>query len=166
MVLDNTKDFSKYFDSYENLSNIVLNPNEFILTETFEYLGIDEKHIIRFFNPTTTARWGIYHAGLGFVNAGCGHLSPIKPTLELINLGKDPIKLTCSTIKNNKVTFGTEILKIYITPLTDGAIETYKGVYGLDKGVALPKENSRKLEIPYELSESSFHYSYEKVNKK
>lgn len=155
--IDNETDFSKYFELQENLSNIMLKPNEFILTETFEYLGINEKHIIRFFNPTTTARWGIYHAGLGFVNAGCGFPNPVKPTLELVNLGKNPIKLNCSTIKDGKVIFGTEILKIYIAPLTKGASQIYDGVYGLDKGVALPKKNSRKLAVSYILPKNSFH---------
>ena len=164
--IENISDFSECFELHENAESIILNPNEFILTETFEFLGVNKNHIIRFFNPTTTARWGIYHAGLGFVNAGCGYPSPMKPTLELINLGKNPLKLTCSSIQNGKVIFGTEILKIYVTPLSEGASQSYTGVYGSDQGVTLPKKNSRKLENPYILPKNSFHLLHERESKK
>lgn len=137
--IENLDDAKQYFELFENQDEIILKPGEFILTETFEYLGVDKAHIIRLYNTTTLARWGIYHAGLGFVNAGCGYKEPIKITLELINLSKNELRLKCTNIKDKIIDYGTEVLKICIVPLSSEAEEGYKGIYNGDKLVTLPK---------------------------
>ena len=108
--IEHIEDVKQCFELFENQEKIIIKPGEFILTETFEYLGADNSHIIRLYNTTTLARWGIYHAGLGFVNAGCGYKEPIKLTLELVNLSQNVLRLKCTNIKDKTIDYGTEVL--------------------------------------------------------
>ncbi len=153
--INEVSDTSKYFELFENQDEIILKPGEFVLTETFEYLGADDAHIIRLYNTTTLARWGIYHAGLGFVNAGCGYKNPIKLTLELVNLSKNNLKLKCTNIKDGIIDYGTEVIKICIVPLSGQAKNGYNGIYNGDKSVTLPK--IKKYEKLYRLADNSLH---------
>ena len=153
--IENLDDVNNCFELFENQNEIILKPGEFILTETFEYLGADNSHIIRLYNTTTLARWGIYHAGLGFVNAGCGYKEPIKLTLELVNLSKNEIKLKCSNIKDGEINYGTEVLKICVVPLSNEAENGYNGIYNGDKSVTLPK--MKKYDKKYKIDEKSLY---------
>lgn len=153
--ISKTCDTNQYFELFENQNEIILKPGEFILTETFEYLGADNSHIIRLYNTTTLARWGIYHAGLGFVNAGCGDKNPIKLTLELVNLSKNDLRLKCTNIRNGIIDYGTEVLKICVVPLSAEAGMGYRGMYNGDKSVTLPK--IKKYENEYRIDNNSLH---------
>lgn len=153
--INKINDANEYFKVFENQDEIILKPGEFILTETFEYLGSDNAHIIRLYNTTTLARWGIYHAGLGFVNAGCGYNDPIKLTLELVNLSKNDLKLKCTNIKDGIIDYGTEVIKICVVPLSEQAESGYNGIYNGDKSVTLPKV--KKCEKIYRLDNNSLY---------
>lgn len=155
--IDVINDASQYFEFFENQEKIILKPKEFILTETFEYLGVNKSHIIRLYNTTTLARWGIYHAGLGFVNAGCGENTPVKLTLELINLSKNKLELKCTNVKNKIIDYGSEVLKICIVPLSKQAKMGYVGMYGTDRSVNLPKTKKHQNEYKYKLATNSLH---------
>lgn len=129
---------SDYFD-YVEKEEIILDPGEFILGETYEKLGSNTENMIRLYNTTSLARWGIFHAGLGFVNAGCGFQDPIKLTVELCNMFPYPIRLRSTIEQGDTIIFGTEILKICIVPLSSKADNSYLGKYGKDKMVTLSK---------------------------
>lgn len=157
--IENIDDVKQYFELFENQEEIIIKPGEFILTETFEYLGADNSHIIRLYNTTTLARWGIYHAGLGFVNAGCGYEEPIKLTLELVNLSQNELRLKCTNINDKTIDYGTEVLKICVVPLSSEAEEGYNGIYNRDKLVTLPKV--KKYNNIYRIDENSCQYKKE-----
>lgn len=153
--IEKLNDINNCFELFENQDDIILKPGEFILTETFEYLGADNAHIIRLYNTTTLARLGIYHAGLGFINAGCGYKEPIKLTLELVNLSQNEIRLKCSNVKNGEINYGTEVLKICVVPLCNEAENGYSGIYNEDKSVTLPKE--KKYFKKYKIDSKSLY---------
>lgn len=157
--IEHIEDVKQCFELFENQEEIIIKPGEFILTETFEYLGADNSHIIRLYNTTTLARWGIYHAGLGFVNAGCGYKEPIKLTLELVNLSQNVLRLKCTNIKDKNIDYGTEVLKICVVPLSGEAEEGYSGIYNRDKLVTLPK--TKKYNNIYKIDENSWQYKKE-----
>ena len=157
--IEHFEDVKQCFELFENQKEIIIKPGEFILTETFEYLGADNSHIIRLYNTTTLARWGIYHAGLGFVNAGCGYKKPIKLTLELVNLSQNELRLKCTNINDKTIDYGTEVLKICVVPLSSEAEEGYGGIYNGDQSVALPKLKENKK--TYIIDEDSWQYKKE-----
>ncbi|OYT43520.1 MAG: dCTP deaminase [Candidatus Aenigmarchaeota archaeon ex4484_56] len=114
-----------FYKKYSPEKEIIIEPKEFLLAETFEYIGISDKYTIQLLNSSSLARIGISQAALGFINAGCGSINPIKITLELINNTNNYIKLRPTIIKKGFVYWGTEILKIVVVPLSSKPKKPY-----------------------------------------
>lgn len=141
-------DSNELFEKIHSTKPIFLNPGEFILAETFEFLGIDSSHVIRLYNSSSLARFGIFQAALGMINPGCGSKSSVRITLELCNLFPRPIELVPTTINDDgSVNWGTEVLKIgveKIIPTPERSYEDWKfAAYGKDKIVSVGKMKER-----------------------
>ncbi len=142
-----TKDI---YDAIETDQPIIIKPQEFILAETFEYLGIDSDHVVKLMNSSSLARVGISHAAVGMINAGCGVKRPVKLTLELINNAPFEVVLTPTTIKDGLISWGTEVLKIAIMKMDsrpDIAYDEWNhAVYNTDQKPSGPKMKNRFTE--------------------
>lgn len=118
-ILDTNNIDNNYYEKIITNEPYIMQPNEFLLAQTFEKLSIDNKHIINYFNSSSLARLGISQAALGFMPTGNGWSNgPLSVTLELINNSPFPIKLYPTIIDNNgDISFGTEVLKISISKI-------------------------------------------------
>lgn len=68
----------------------ILHPQEFALAATWDYVGVDDGHIIQLGGKSSLARLGlIIHTTAGFIDPG----NSLNITLELFNAGGLPIKL-------------------------------------------------------------------------
>lgn len=127
MIMDkskiNDKDFILYTNNIENTKyckEVVINepyimqPQEFLLAQTFEKFSVDDKHIINYFNSSSLARLGISQAALGFMPSGNGwNNGSLSVTSELINNSPFPVRLYPTIVDNEgNIKFGTEVLKI------------------------------------------------------
>lgn len=127
---------------------IVMNPGDFLLAETFEFLGTSSNQVIKLLNSSSLARVGISQAALGMINAGCGFPNPVRITLELINNNCCPIVLTPTRVKKNgMIIWGTEVLKIAVEKMESRPKVSYgqwtNAAYHNDKTVALSKMANR-----------------------
>ena len=131
------KNSEKLFKKVQTKKPIILKPKEFLLCETFEFFGVEKGHVIRLLNSSSLARFGIFQAALGMINSGCGTKKPIRLTLELTNNFPLPIRLTPTTIKGNKIKWGTEVLKIAVERMESKPKNNYdswsEGVYSGDQ---------------------------------
>jgi len=110
-----TMESKDIYEEVETNKPIVIRSQMFLLAETFEFLGINDRHVIKLMNSSSLARCGVSHAAVGMVNAGCGMEKPVKLTLELINNAPFDVVLTPTVIDTNgKIAWGTEVLKIAI----------------------------------------------------
>lgn len=139
---------NKQYDNIKVTDSYKMLLGEFILGETFEYLGTSSNYVIKLLNSSSLARVGISQAALGMINAGCGTKSPIKITLELINNSSVPVILKPTKIlKNGKIIWGTEVLKITIIKMDKPPLVPYDlwkyGVYSKDKNVQGTKMANR-----------------------
>ncbi len=119
-----------------------------MLAETFEYLGVDDLHVIKLMNSSSLARVGISHAAVGMINAGCGMEKPVKLTLELVNNAPFDVVLTPTTVSNKgSIKWGTEVLKIAIQPMKSKpnfAYDKWKfAAYNTDQRPSGPKMKNR-----------------------
>lgn len=68
----------------------IIHPGQFVLANTFEVIGVDNKHVGWLEGKSSLGRIGlIIHATAGFLDPG----NKLRMTLELSNLGSLPIKL-------------------------------------------------------------------------
>ncbi|MBI2357248.1 dCTP deaminase [Candidatus Dojkabacteria bacterium] len=68
----------------------ILQPGDFVLTHTVEYVGVDDCHVGRLEGKSSLARLGlIIHTTAGFLDPG----NCLRMTLEIVNLSPLPIKL-------------------------------------------------------------------------
>lgn len=139
-----------------------MKPGEFILGETFEFLGTCSSYVIKLLNSSSLARVGVSQAALGMINAGCGIDIPIKLTLELINNSPIPIILRPTKIlRDGKIIWGTEVLKIAVVKMDKPPSTPYDqwkyGVYSKDHKVEGSKMAKRFPENNFFLPKNSFY---------
>ena len=139
-----SKTLKDLFKEVKTKKPIILKPGEFILAETFEYLGVEKGLVIRLLNSSSLARLGISQAALGMINSGCGISKPIRLTLELTNNLPRPVKLVPTTVsKDGKISWGTEVLKIAPEKMSETPEIRYDewkdGVYSGDQKVTASK---------------------------
>jgi len=114
-----TMESKDIFESVETNLPITIKAQGFLLAETFEYFGVDDKHVVKLMNSSSLARCGISHAAIGMINAGCGMEKPVKLTLELVNNAPFDVILTPTSIdENKKIIWGTEVLKIAVETMS------------------------------------------------
>jgi len=133
-----TMESKNIFEEIKTDEAIVLEPQGFILAETFEFLGVDSKHIVKLMNSSSLARCGVSHAAVGMINAGCGMKKPIKLTLELVNNSPFGVVLTPTVVREDgKINWGTEVLKIAVMTMDEepeNAYDNWKhAVYNVDQ---------------------------------
>lgn len=136
------------YEDFEIKDSYKMKPGEFLLGETFEYLGTNLNYVIKLLNSSSLARVGISQAALGMINAGCGMKNPIRLTLELINNSPIPIVLKPTKIlRGGKIVWGTEVLKIAVYKMDKPPSVSYDrwkyGVYSRDSTVAGSKMAGR-----------------------
>ncbi|KKT48981.1 MAG: putative deoxycytidine triphosphate deaminase [Candidatus Collierbacteria bacterium GW2011_GWC2_44_18] len=141
-------DSGKFFKKLHTNKPISLKPGQFILAETFEFLGTDDSHIIKLFNSSSFARCGIFQAALGMLNPGCGKETPVKITLELYNSFSVPVILTPTTVNNEgEISWGTEVLKVGVEKMDSKPTNSYSNwkfaAYGKDQKVMSSRMNNR-----------------------
>lgn len=162
-VLNPLNDSSdKLYENFVVESQYEIKPGEFVLGETFEFLGTSPDYVIKLLNSSSLARVGVSQAALGMINAGCGMESPIKLTLELLNNSPVPIILKPTKILSDKrIVWGTEVLKITLVKMDKPPSIPYDrwkyGVYSGDKGVAGSKMAKRFPEDNFILPKKSLH---------
>ncbi|HDM23780.1 hypothetical protein DRO02_01105 [archaeon] len=127
---------------------ITLKPQEFILAETFEYIGVSKNFMGDIEAVTSVARVGLDQLTAGTLNAGHGYTKPFRLTLELVNHAPYPIVLTPTYVdKNGVIRWGMEIVKIKFIRMTTPPEKPYDewryGVYSGDKKVSETKMYSR-----------------------
>lgn len=101
-----------------------LQPGEFVLAHTLEYVKVPRKYAMRFMLKSSRAREGLEHSLAGFIDAGFeGSI-----TLELSNVKR---------YHNVAIWYGMRIGQLEVTELDDVPLETYdkKGHYQGDKTV-------------------------------
>lgn len=140
-----TKDI---FDEVYTTKTFDLEPGGFVLAETFEYLGVSSKYVIRLLNSSSLARVGISQAALGMINPGCGMEKPVKLTLELVNNAPFAVTLVPTTIDSEgMVIWGTEVLKIAVEKMSKTPSIPYdkwkSAVYHIDQKPSGPKMKGR-----------------------
>jgi len=147
-------DSTHLFRRVKTPDSYILNPGKFVLAESFEKFGVSNKYIIRLYNSSSLARSGIGHLALGMINSGCGVEKPIRITLELFNASPFQIKLVPSTIKKDRVKFGTEVFKISVDRMTTSSSISYskweQGIFGSDEtviGSKMHKRNAIKKQV-------------------
>lgn len=149
------------FDYFETLGDITLQPHEFLLAETFEYIGVSADYVIQLFNSSTLARFGIHQASTGLVHAGCGMPNPGKITLELYNSSPFTLQLSPTQFAaDGAIQFGTEIMRIVVHPLVSPPRVDYgqwkKGIYGKNT-VELGRPFARATFEEFRIPPSSLH---------
>lgn len=140
---------NKFFIKNKIIDHYILEPNKFVLCESFEFFWVDDEHMIRLFNSSSLARSWIMHLSLWMINPWCWYWSnwPIKLTLELYNCSPFPIKLIPTKILNWKIEYWTEILRIAVQNVwkVNNSYENWKNsIYNKDKWVSESKMNLRK----------------------
>lgn len=145
-----------------------MKPREFLLGETFEYLGTSPNYVVKLLNSSSLARIGISQAALGMINAGCGMKTPVKLTLELINNSPIPIILRPTKIlSDGRIKWGTEVLKISIMKMDKPPAIPYDqwkyGVYSTDRKVTGIKMVSRFSDENLILPKDSLHRKSSKL---
>lgn len=116
--------------------SMTLLPGDFVLTETFEAVGLPDDVVGFLTGRSTLGRKGIIvHATAGLVDPGWagrdadGDVVPRKLTMEVAHLGKRPVTLTP----------GQRVCQMYFLPLT-GSSSGYDGQYGNEDAVEAPGE--------------------------
>lgn len=119
----------------ESRKSFVIQPGNFILTHSDEYLVVPNDYVVTFSLKSTIARLGINHHLAGFIDPGFkGSL-----TLELHNNGAHPIRI----YHNQRI--GQLEVKQITTPLI--STDSYTGKYQSDSTVNVAKA-IRTEEIP------------------
>lgn len=104
------------FDLYEECDELVLNPGESVIAQTFEKIGISNWLLAKLENTSALGRVFLNHASHGYSHPGHGINEPIRIMLELTNLGKKKIKIQSAKIVDGQVV-GTEAMRMYIEKL-------------------------------------------------
>lgn len=158
-----TMESKDFFDELETNELLTMKPQSFLLAETFEFLGIDDEHVVRLMNSSSLARCGISHAAVGMINAGCGMEKPVKLTLELINSSPFDIILTPTKVQSDgKIVWGTEVLKIAVQTMESKPDRPYDkwryAAYNTDQKPSSSKMLDRfDMRITYMLPPDSLH---------
>jgi len=155
------------FREIETREQVVIPSKGFILAETFEYFGSNEKHVIRLLNSSSLARVGVIQAALGMINAGCGMETPVKLTLEMFNASPFDIVLRPTTISDEGVvSWGTEVLKVGVETLSEATKNPYDtwqyAIYSQDQKPSGPKMIQRSAQIDklrLKIPKDSLHHS-------
>ncbi len=88
-VKQKTEDLMREVEIEEN-GFFIIHPNELVLANVKEIVGVDNKHVGRLEGKSSLARIGLLiHATAGFLDPG----NKLRLTLELINFSSLPIKI-------------------------------------------------------------------------
>lgn len=88
-VKDKPKNLMKEMEVDEK-EGFIIHPNEFVLANVMEIIGVDSKHVGRLEGKSSLGRLGlIVHATAGFIDPG----NKLRLTLELANVSPIPIKI-------------------------------------------------------------------------
>ena len=104
------------FDSYEECDELVLNPGESVIAQTFEKIGISNWLLAKLENTSALGRVFLNHASHGYSHPGHGIDEPIRIMLELTNPGKKKINIQSAKIVDGQV-IGTEAMRMYVEKL-------------------------------------------------
>ena len=122
-------EYSKIAIISENIEQdcYILQPNEFILAETLEFVGSNCKHIIaEVADKSTLARAGISICfSAGYIDCG----NSLNITLEIKNNNNVPVKLV----------YGQHIAQLKFSYLSSPALKSYAGKYLNSKSVVESK---------------------------
>lgn len=104
------------FGAYEEYEEILLEPGESIIGQTFEEIGISEWLLSKLENTSSFGRVFVNHASHGFSHPGHGINAPLRIMVELTNLGKHTVKIYPAKMVDGKIV-GTEVMRMYIEKL-------------------------------------------------
>ena len=86
---------SVFLDDAEELTEVVVEPAEFLLAHTTERIGLSETLLGLLFPLSHLARFGIsIHAGANSVSPGFGSRRPTQLAIEIYNQNRMPVVLT------------------------------------------------------------------------
>jgi len=114
--LKNEKSIEDAFNSFEECEELILNPGESVIAQTFEKIGISNWLLAKLENTSALGRVFLNHASHGYSHPGHGLNEPVRIMLELTNLGKKKIKIQSAKVVDGKV-IGTEAMRMYIEKL-------------------------------------------------
>ena len=114
--LRNKNSIEEAFDSYEECDELILEPGESVIAQTFEKIGISNWLLAKLENTSALGRVFLNHASHGYSHPGHGINEPIRIMLEITNLGKKKIKIHSAKIIDSQVV-GTEAMRLYIEKL-------------------------------------------------